>query len=241
MGAAPPRRIQIVMVEPNQYAQIAAAFHNFDLTYNRRADELDLPAVMHGVSWQQYQTLLDALPDRYLRQAYYDGTLELREKKMGQQRTKCVLDLFISSVAYEFGIPISAFGSTTITRKNRRLGVEPDESYFIANELAVRGRWDFGPEDVPAPDLVLETDMDHAYLDRLIVFAALGVAEVWKYDGIDIVFYRLTDKKVYEPIGASLAYPFLRPADIREFLEQLWQTDDMTLTKAFVSHVKQLH
>lgn len=65
------------MVEPDQYAQIGAVFRNFDMKYDRRAEELDLPAIMQGVSWQQYQTLLDALPDRYLRQAYYDGTLEV--------------------------------------------------------------------------------------------------------------------------------------------------------------------
>lgn len=232
------KRIQIVMVEPDQYARIAAAFPNVDLKYDKRAEELDLPAVMEGVTWQQYEALLDALPERYLRQAYYRGTLELREKRMQQQRTKCVIDWFISSAAYEFGIRIEGWGSTTVTRKALQCGVEPDESYFIANEQSARRLWDIGPEDVPAADLVLETDMDHAYLDRLTVFAALGVSEVWKYDGKDMVFHRLTTAKRYEPVEASLAYPFLRPEDIRQFIDRLGETDDTTLAKAFLKHAK---
>lgn len=238
--AAFSKRIQIVMVEPDQYAQIAAAFADVEMKYSLEAEELDLPAVMENVTWTQYEAFLDALPDRYLRQAYYRGTLELREKTMRQQRTKCVINSFICSAACEFGIHFRGFGSTTLTRKPLQCGVEPDESYFIADEPTLRRLWntDLGPEDVPAPDLVVETDMDRAYLDRLIVFAAIGVPEVWKYDGTDVVFHRLTSEKNYEPIDASLSFPFLRPEDIHEFLEQRWETDGGTLTKAFLKHVK---
>lgn len=232
------KRIQIVMVEPDQFAQIAAAFPNVDINYDNCADELDLPAVIEGVTWQQYEALYDALPERYLRQAYYRGTLELREKTMLQQRTKCVIDRFVSSTAYEFGIHIAGLGSTTLMRKELQCGVEPDECYFIANEQAVRHIWDIGPEEVPVPDLVVETDMDHAYLDRLTVFAVLGVSEVWKYDGTDLVFHRLTNGKEYQPTEASLSYPFLRAADVQQFIEQMWETDDTTLTKAFLKHAR---
>lgn len=82
--------------------------------------------------------------------------------------------------------------------------------------------------------------MDDAYLDRLIVFAALGVREVWRYDGKKIAFHRLTSTKKYESVDTSLSYPFLCPEDIRQFVEQLWETDDTTLTKAFIKHVKTL-
>lgn len=233
------KRIQIVMVEPDQYAQIAAAFPNVDLKYDKRADELDLPAVMEGVSWQQYEALYDALPDRYLRQAYYRGTLELREKTMRQQRTKCVIRSFVSSTAYEFGIHIAGWGSTTLTRKKLQCGVEPDESYFIANEQAIRHIRDIGPEEIPVPDLVIETDMDQAYLDRLTVFAVLGVREVWKYDGHDLRFYSLTASQQYESIARSESFPFLAPDDVLRFVKTMWTTDDTTLTKAFLVHARE--
>jgi len=232
------KRIQIVMVEPDQYAQIDAAFPHVDLKYDKRADELDLPAVMEGVNWQQYEALYEALPERYLRQAYYRGTLELREKTMQQQRTKCVIRSFVNSTAYEFGIRIAGWGSTTLMRKELQCGVEPDESYFIANEKAVRHILDVGPEEVPVPDLVLETDMDRAYLDRLTVFAVLGVPEVWKYDGNDLKFYCLTASHNYESIERSRSFPFLGPDDVLRFVRTMWTTDDTTLTKTFLDHAR---
>ena len=35
----------------------------------------------------------------------------------------------------------------------------------------------------PPPDLVLEVDITHPSLDKLSIFAAVGVPEVWRYDG----------------------------------------------------------
>jgi Uma2 family endonuclease len=232
------KRIQIVMVEPDQYAHIASAFPNVDMKYDKRAEELDLPAVMEGVTWQQYVALLDALPERYLRQAYFRGTLELREKRMEQQCTKSVINQFIGATACEFHLRMNSLGSTTRTKKTLQIGFEPDESYFVENAAAVRSFWDLGPEDGPPPDLVVETDMDHAYLDRLKVFCLLGVPEVWKYDGSDLKFYRLTVGNSYESISRSESFPFLQPDDIHRFLKEMWTTDDTTITRAFLDHAR---
>ncbi|HJT36473.1 MAG TPA: Uma2 family endonuclease [Pirellulales bacterium] len=235
------KRIQIVSVEREDYEKIAAAFQGFDLVYRRRIDELEVPAVMHGVSWQQYEALLDALPERYLRQAYYRGTLELRDKTMWQQHTKCLIDQFIGAAALEFEIRIASLGSTTRTKQALECGIEPDESYYFAQAHAVPWGRDIGPEDGPPPDLVVETDFDHAELDRLIVLRLLEVPEVWKYDGTRLTFHRLAANKQYELCDRSLWFPFLGPEDIQPFLEDLSTTDDNALTRAFLKHAKTRH
>ncbi len=35
----------------------------------------------------------------------------------------------------------------------------------------------------PAPDLVVEIDITHPSLDKLPIYARIGVPEVWRYDG----------------------------------------------------------
>jgi Uma2 family endonuclease len=36
---------------------------------------------------------------------------------------------------------------------------------------------------VPPPDLVVEADLTSSSLDKLTIYASLGVAEVWRYAG----------------------------------------------------------
>jgi len=45
----------------------------------------------------------------------------------------------------------------------------------------------------PAPELVIEIDISHGSLDKLPVYAGLGVVEVWRYDGQRLRVYRLED------------------------------------------------
>ncbi len=232
------KRIQIVSVEGEDYEKIAAAFCGFDLLYRRRIDELEVPALMRGVSWEQYEALLDALPERYLRQAYYRGTLELREKTMWQQHTKSLIDQFIGAAALEFGIRMASLGSTTRTKKALQCGIEPDESYYFAHERAARWDCDIGPEDGPPPDLVVETDFHHAELDRLIVLRLLEVPEVWKYDGTWLTFHQLSANNNYEVSERSLWFPFLAPQDVQPFLENEATRDDNARTRAFLKHAR---
>jgi Uma2 family endonuclease len=235
---ADSERIEIVDVDAKAHKQIAAAFENFDVRYSKRAETLEMPAVMRGVTWSQYEALLDALPERYLRQAYYRGILEIRTKTFIQQRTKSVFDRCIGAVGLDLGIPMASLGSTTRTKRAIECGVEPDASYFIKNEPAARGWWHRGPEDGPLPDLVLETEMEPVCLDRLIVSAALGVAEVWKYDGTDLTFYWLAESGEYQTRPRSLSFPFLAPDDVQRFIKRLHDLDDTTLTKAFLKHAR---
>lgn len=235
---ADSERIEIVDVDAEEQAKVVAAFQGFDVRYSKRAETLEMPAVMRGVTWAQYESLLDAFPERYLRQAYYRGTLEIRTKTFLQQRTKSVIDRCIGAVALDLGIRMASLGSTTRTKRAIECGIEPDASYFIKNEQATRGWWERGPEDGPLPDLVLETEMEPVALDRLIVYAALGVAEVWKYDGTDLKFYCLGESGEYEARRRSLSFPFLAPDDVHRFIVMLCDLDDTTLTKAFLKHAR---
>jgi len=71
------------------------------------------------------------------------------------------------------------------------------------------------------------------------VYAALGVPEIWHYEGKAIRCLHLRGGK-YEPAETSLAFPFLRPADFQQFLEMLPARDENSMLRAFLDWVRSL-
>ena len=66
--------------------------------------------------------------------------------------------------------------------------------YFLPEKLAAdaaaleRGSDDIA--DYPNPDLAIEVDISPPAVDRAGIYAALGVTEVWRFDGQDVVIER---------------------------------------------------
>ena len=75
-------------------------------------------------------------------------------------------------------------------------------TYTFAHVETVRGQRRIDLATDPPPDLVLEIDITHPSLDKLPLYAAVGVPEVWRYDGNRVVLYGLTTQG-YEELGVS--------------------------------------
>jgi Uma2 family endonuclease len=71
----------------------------------------------------------------------------------------------------------------------------------------------------PPPDLVIEVDVTSPSLNKLPIYAALGVPEVWLYKGRQVMFHRLIGNR-YEPVERSLALPCLTGEQATEFLQR---------------------
>src|SRR5439155_310836 len=84
----------------------------------------------------------------------------------------------IGALADELGLPLMRGGSTTLRRRRKQRGLEPDRCFWIANEPAVRAVRDLDLRIHPPPDLAVETDVTNSSLDRMGIYAALGVLEV---------------------------------------------------------------
>jgi Uma2 family endonuclease len=63
--------------------------------------------------------------------------------------------------------------------------------------------------DYPNPDLAIEVDVSPSKIDRPGIYAALRVAEVWRFDGKrrELVIERLTAGESYEPADGSEFLP----------------------------------
>jgi hypothetical protein len=82
----------------------------------------------------------------------------------------------------------------------------------------VRGRTDIDLTRDPPPDLAVEIDVTNSPISRPSVYSALGVPELWRYDGERFHFVRRTAAGAYEPIATSDALPFMTAEVVDRFV-----------------------
>lgn len=236
-----PRCLQLHDVPRKAGERITAAFGDDLLRYDPDAETLALPNRMLGVTWEQYDALLQALPDHRLRHTYDRGFLEIMSPLYKHDKLKKIIGGFIEQMALSLGIDFEPSGSATYRRRSADRGLEPDETYHIANAAAMQGKFEHDPKHDPPPDLAVEVDLRRPSSRRMRIYAALHVPEVWKYDGQAMRFFALGTNGKYNEIAHSLSFPFLAPADIDRFLGRLANERSNVVIAAFGKWAKAEH
>ncbi len=175
--------------------------------------------VLDNVSWETFEALLEATGPCRGRMAYEEGTLEIMSPSFEHEDLKSTLGILLEGYAQELGIDMKVAGSTTLKREMKQRGVEPDESYYVQNEALVRGLTDLELGRDPPPDLVIEIQITQSALDKLGIYAAMGVPEVWLWEGDALKVYWLGEKGQYAERDRSRALPGLPLGDLLRFLE----------------------
>jgi Uma2 family endonuclease len=175
---------------------------------------------LYGIDWRTYSRLLKVFAERpSVRLAYDRGALEIMSPLHEHESDADLLGRFVVALTEELGLPIKAGRSTTFRRRRNQRGIEPDNSYWIQNEARVRGNRRIDLRVDPPPDLAVEVDVTSSSLDRMAIYAALGVPEVWRLDnGRDLSFQVLQADGTYAASARSLAFPLLAAADLLPFL-----------------------
>lgn len=194
--------------------------------------------VLYNVSWDTFESLLkDTGEDRGSRFAYDCGTLEIMTPLFEHENPKIQFDRFIVALAEELDIQIRSAGSTTLKRKIIKKGIEPDNCYYIQNEIYMRGKETLNLETDPPPDLAIEIDITSSCVNKLNVYAALGVAELWRYDGDVLKFYQLLEGEYIE-INFSVSFPVISVSDMTRFIQQSKTIGEIALLKSFRAWVR---
>lgn len=194
--------------------------------------------VLHNISWETFEALLrETGEDRSSRFAYDCGTLEIITPLFEHENPKIQFDRFVLVLAEELEIEIKSAGSTTLKRQIAKRGIEPDNCYYIQNELAVRGRQKLDLETAPPPDLAIEIDMTSSSVNKFAIYSALGVPELWRYNGRELKFYELVEGKYIER-DISGAFTLVSVGEMSKFIEQSKTVGEIALLKSFRGWVR---
>ena len=177
--------------------------------YVEAIDHLPAGAILvfPRVSWEQYENLLEDLSDRPgIRVSYNEGRLQVMSPSAEHEEYKDFLLRIAQAVAEELEIPLETRGSATWKRRTLRKGVEPDACFYVANAHRVIGRRTIDLESDPPPDIVVEIDATNESLSKFPIYAALGVQEIWRYDGQRMQMYELSGD-TYVEASASAFFP----------------------------------
>ncbi|MGB8702429.1 MAG: Uma2 family endonuclease [Thermosynechococcaceae cyanobacterium] len=181
-----------------------------------RADRV----VLHNISWEQYEKFLENLGNRSsARIAYDNGTLEIMTPLPEHEYFKETISIAVQDAAEELELDYESYGSTTWRKRVKLAGAEPDNCFYFQNEAVVRGRLDLDlSKGDPPPDLVLEIDMTSKSLDRFLIYARLGVPELWCYDDGVLNIYHLQGDE-YVRAQVSLALPKLPVQEFPQLIQ----------------------
>lgn len=194
--------------------------------------------VLRNISWETFETLLkETGEDRGSRFVYDCGTLEIMTPLYEHENPKSNFGNFIVALAEELDIEIKSAGSTTLKRKIVKRGIEPDNCYYIQNELAVRNKEELDLETDPSPDLAIEIDITSSSVNKSSIYAALGVPEIWRYNGRVLKFYQLADGEYIE-CEFSLAFPLVSVTEMSRFIEQRKTMGEIALLKSFRAWIR---
>jgi Uma2 family endonuclease len=181
----------------------------------------------------------DAIGDRPIRITYDRGDLEFMSPSDVHERLKNLLNRMLVILSEELDVPLRGQGSTTFHSQAFDRALEPDECYYIQNEIRIRGRDEIDLSIDPPPDLAIEIDVTGSSLNRMGIYAALGVPEVWRYDGKTVRIHALQPDGNYKQVPRSLAFPTIRMSEISSRLAKRNELDDLSWARDFRQWVRQ--
>jgi Uma2 family endonuclease len=196
-------------------------------------------SLLHNISWQTFKTMLIEMgTERSYRLAYENGTVEIMTPLMPHENSNRLIEVFIGVLCEEFGLEIKRSGSLTLTRDDLERGAEPDSSYYIQNEGLVRKKENIDLATDPPPDLVLEIEYSRPAIDKLKLYAAMGVPEFWRYNGSTLRVYTLVGGK-YSEVQISPSFASVPVKEIPQFVLAAKQDGEVSTTRAFRAWVRE--
>ncbi len=161
--------------------------------------ELAEPRIpLTGISWEQYETMIATVGDRpRLRLSYHDGTLEIMTISPEHEMIKKMIARLLEIYALEADIPLYSYGSATFRRRASTKGLEADESYCLDDRKDI-------------PDFAIEVVITSGTIDKMKIYAGLGIQEVWVWQaGVITVQQLRSDSSGYEESARSALLPQL--------------------------------
>ena len=127
---------------------------------------------------------------------------------------------------------IRFFGSATMRTRKKKKGSEPDACFYVQSASVIGNRIQIDFEVDPPPDIVVEVDVHHDSRDKFSIYAALGVPDIWRYDGEEFSIHHLQEDQ-YVNLEESVALPMLSSRALTDFLARLPKDGESQTLVAF--------
>lgn len=194
--------------------------------------------VLPHISWETYERILDEIGETHLRVSYHNGSLEFMTTSFEHEHFGEWIAKLVLIVAMELNFPLCSGGSTTLKRALAKAGLEPDHCYWVEHEVQMRNNKKWDAEHDPPPDLGIEVDITSGWLDRLEIYAALRVPEVWRFDGEVFRVLVLSANGKYRERNKSLAFPTLPMEGFARFVRKLGSAEEVSLLREFTQWLR---
>jgi Uma2 family endonuclease len=140
--------------------------------------------VLHDVTWEDYERLLEIRGDKSSpRINYLEGEFELMSPSKDHEQLKSFIGRLLEVWCIDRGIEVTPFGSWTLNEQKQDRGAEADECYI------------FGTAPRERPQLAIEVEWTRGSIDKLRIYEKLGVDEVWTWRKGVIQVYVLAGEK----------------------------------------------
>jgi Uma2 family endonuclease len=195
--------------------------------------------VIRGVGWKGYQTLQKLVGDQPVRLTYDRGDVELMSPLPKHERKKSLLGQFVRILARELHIPVMPMGSTTFSRQDVDKGLEADESFYLGNLERVRDPNHIDLNTDPPPDLAIEIEITRSALDRMGIYGALRVPELWRFNGRTLRVMLQQDDGSYRQSQQSAAFPDVPLRELARFAIREGSRDENAIVDEFQTWVRE--
>jgi Uma2 family endonuclease len=178
---------------------------------------------VHGVSWERYEAMRELLDTPSVRMTYLEGTLELMSPLRLHEHSKKLIARLVEAYAFERGLPLQGYGSTTFRKRAKERGAEPDECYMLGTAPPL-------DDNRTPPHIALEVVITHSDIDKLSVYSGLQVPELWLWDGERFTLHGLEGDE-YVALSRSR---FLPDLDLELLARYVNQPDQAAAVRAFI-------
>lgn len=137
---------------------------------------------LQNISWEMYEEIVEELErDRKTRINYGKGILEIMAPSPEHEDDKAIIGDLVKVILEELDLEFRSLASTTFKNREMQVALEPDECFYIKNEALIRGKNRIDLAIDPPPELAIEIDITSR--TRFNNYEALGVSELWRFDG----------------------------------------------------------
>jgi Uma2 family endonuclease len=165
--------------------------------------------VLRGMSWSDYQRMLEARGDVSApRLAYLEGEIEIMSPSRSHEAIKSRIGCLVEVWCLENAIDFSPYGSWTLEKKEAERALEPDECYV------------FGTVAEPErPDLAIEVVWTAGGVRKLDIYVKLGIPEVWFWRRGSITIHHLVGD-AYRESASSQVLPGIDLVQLASYLDR---------------------